>query len=42
MSKIRRFLEEIVIGDTLNDENETIFQEFMSKFSEYIVMQTSP
>lgn len=42
MAKIHQHFEEIVIGDTLNDENETIFQEFMSEFSDYIVMQTSP
>lgn len=42
MAKIHQHFGEIVIGDTLNDENETIFQEFMSEFSDYIVMQTSP
>ena len=33
-------LQEIAIGETLNEENEKIFNEFMEEFEEYIDCQS--
>lgn len=34
--------QEIVIGETLNEENEKIFDEFVETFGEYVVMESGP
>jgi len=34
--------QEIVIGETLNEENEKIFDEFVETFEEYVVMVSGP